>query len=57
MKNFNFSIRAIIKNDGYWIFDFIKKRWGDKKIFYQGKVFYPHKLPGFIAYLAKKKWV
>jgi GNAT superfamily N-acetyltransferase len=55
MKNFKFLIKPVLENDREWIFDFIRKRLGDEKIVYQGKVFYPHKLPGFIAYLGKEK--
>ena len=55
MKNFEFLIKPVLENDREWVFEFIKKRWGDERIVYQGKVFYPHKLPGFIAYLGKEK--
>jgi len=55
MNNFGFLIKAAVKEDSQWVFDFIKKRWGNERIVYQGKVFYPHKLPGFIAYQGKEK--
>ena len=53
-QKFNFKIRAIKNGDREWIRKFISKEWGSEKIVSRGKVYYPHKLPGFIAFKNKK---
>lgn len=49
IKDFKFTIKPITESDRKQIKDFIKKHWGSEKIVYNGKVFYPHKLNGFIT--------
>ncbi len=44
-----FIIKSIKNEDKEKIKLFIKERWNDERIVYNGKVFYPHKLKGFIA--------
>jgi len=50
----NFEIRKVQNSDRGWIKKFITKRWGSEKSISRGKVYYPHKLPGFIAFKDKK---
>jgi DNA-3-methyladenine glycosylase I len=44
-----FIIKSIKNEDKEKIKLVIKERWNDERIVYNGKVFYPHKLKGFIA--------
>ncbi len=53
-KNFKFQIKPVNDKDREWVKDFIKKRWRSEEIVYGGKIFYPHKLKGFIAVSDKK---
>jgi len=48
------KIRQINKKDKNWIVKFIRKNWGSEKIVSRGKTYYPHKLPGFVAFKDKK---
>jgi GNAT superfamily N-acetyltransferase len=54
MKKFNFKIRKVEDKDREWIRKFISKEWGVEKIVSRGKIYYPHKLPGFVAFDGKK---
>lgn len=47
-------IRKVAQKDKKWIKGFIAKNWGSEKIVAHRKVFYPHNLPGFVAYRGKK---
>lgn len=47
--DFKFIISRIGKTYRLQIKDFVKKHWGSEKIVYNGKVFYPHRLSGFIV--------
>lgn len=49
-----FKIRKINEGDREWIRRFIIKEWGAEKIISWGKVYYPHKLDGFVAVVNKK---
>jgi len=48
------QIRKIKDNDREWIRRFIIKEWSSEKIIGCGKIYYPHKLPGFVAVSDKK---
>jgi len=54
MKKFNFKIRKVEDKDREWIRKFIIKEWGAEKVVSRRKIYYPHKLPGFIAFDGKK---
>jgi N-acetylglutamate synthase-like GNAT family acetyltransferase len=54
MKKFNLKIRKIEDKDREWIRKFISKEWGSEKVVSRGKIYYPHKLPGFVAIKDKK---
>lgn len=49
-----FKIRPANQTDKKWIRRFITKEWGAEKVVAHGKVFYPHNLPGFIAFKGNK---
>ena len=49
-----FRIRPTNQADKEWIRKFIAKEWGAEKVIARGKVFYPHNLPGFIAFKGNK---
>ena len=53
-KKFDFKIRQIDNSDREWIRKFIAQRWASEKSVSRGEVYYPHKLPGFIAFKDKK---
>lgn len=53
-KKFNFRIRKVKNKDREWIKNFISKHWGSEKIISRGKVYYPYKLPGFVALKDRK---
>jgi len=53
-KKIKFKIREINEKDREWIRKFIIKKWGSEKSISRGKVYYPHKLPGFVAIENKK---
>ena len=53
-KKEKFKIRPINKNDKEWVRNFIIKNWGTEKVVAHGKIFYPHKLSGFIAFKENK---
>lgn len=48
-KNFNFKIRAVREKDREKIRKFIRKHWGSEKVISRKKIYYPEKLPGFVA--------
>jgi len=54
MKKFNFKIRKVEDKDREWIRKFIIKEWGAERVVSRRKIYYPHKLPGFIAFADKK---
>ena len=54
MKKLKFTIRKIKNSDKDWVRKFITKKWGSEKIIGDGKIYYPHKLPGFVAVSDKK---
>ncbi len=54
MKKLKFTIRKIKSSDRDWVRKFIIKEWGSEKIIGCGKIYYPHKLPGFVAISDKK---
>ena len=49
MEKLNFKIRKVNQKDRRWVKEFIAKNWGSEKIISHGKVYFPHKLPGFLA--------
>jgi len=49
MGKIGFKIRKITKEDRGWIKKFITQNWGSEKIISKGKIYFPHKLPGFVA--------
>ena len=53
-EKIKFKIREINEKDREWIRKFIIKKWGSEKSISRGKVYYPHKLPGFIVFKDKK---
>lgn len=53
-KKFNFRIRSIIDSDRKWIRKFIVQQWASEKSVSRGRVYYPHKLPGFVAFKDSK---
>ena len=48
------KIRKATQKDKKWIKEFIAENWGSEKIVAHRRVFYPHNLPGFVAYRGKK---
>jgi len=48
------KIRKVTQKDKKWIKKFIAENWGSEKIVAHRKIFYPHNLPGFVAYRRKK---
>lgn len=54
MEKLKFKIRKIRDGDREWMRNFITKEWGSEKIIGCGKIYYPHKLPGFLAFSDKK---
>lgn len=48
------EIRKATQKDKEWIKKFIAENWGSEKIVVHRKIFYPHNLPGFVAYRGKK---
>ena len=58
MKNkrqkFDFRIRPIRNIDRAWVREFISRHWGSEKIISRGKIYYPHKLFGLVAFKDKK---
>jgi ribosomal protein S18 acetylase RimI-like enzyme len=42
-------IRTFGESDRLWGRAFISHRWGDTQVVVHGEVFYPHRLPGFVA--------
>ena len=55
-KKINFKIRAINKKDKEWIKKFILREWASEKVISWSKIYYPYKIPGFVA-LANKKYL
>ncbi|MEM7825438.1 MAG: GNAT family N-acetyltransferase [Candidatus Aenigmatarchaeota archaeon] len=53
-KKPNFKIRSTNEKDEEWIKKFISKEWSSEKVISLGKIYYPHKLPGFVATSKKK---
>ena len=53
-KKLKFKIRPINRNDGKWIKKFIIKNWSSEKVVVHREIFYPHKLPGFVAIKGNK---
>lgn len=43
-------IRAVGEQDRTWIKDLIKSQWGDDRVVIQGEIYFPDRLPGFIAF-------
>jgi len=54
MKKCNFKIRKIEKKDREWVRKFISKEWSAEKVVSRGKIYYPHQLPGFVAFNDKQ---
>ncbi len=55
LKKFYFRIMVVNKKDRGWVKKFISEHWGSEKSISRGKILYPHRLPGFIAFKGKKK--
>ncbi len=55
MQNLNFHIHPLESKDKNWVKQFISDRWGAKFIVAHGEIYYPHKLPGFVALHEKEK--
>jgi N-acetylglutamate synthase-like GNAT family acetyltransferase len=53
-QRFGFRVRKIKDCNRKWIRKFISKEWGAEKVVSRGKIYYPHQLPGFIAFKNKK---
>jgi len=49
MRKLDFKVRKVNQRDRSWIKKFIAKNWGSKKIISRGKIYYPYRLPGFVA--------
>jgi GNAT superfamily N-acetyltransferase len=49
-----FKIRPVLDSDRKWVRKFISKNWGADKIVSRRKIYYPHKLPGFVAVSNKR---
>lgn len=49
-KKLKVKMRAIANKDRELVRKFIKEHWSSKKVVAHGKIFYPHNLPGFVAY-------
>jgi GNAT superfamily N-acetyltransferase len=45
----DFLIRPLTTDDPEWVSQFISRRWGTKRVIAHGTIYYPHKLPGFVA--------
>jgi len=54
LRKFNFKIRSTRSIDKDWVRKFISRHWDSEKIVSRGKIYYPHKLLGFIAFKDKK---
>jgi len=55
-KKIEFKIREVNEKDKEWIRKFTIKEWGSEKIIGCRKVYFPHKLPGFVA-VANQKYL
>ncbi len=53
-KGSKFQIRVIANSDREWVKKFISERWSSEKIVSRGRIYYPHKLPGFLVIKNKK---
>jgi len=53
-RKLKFQIRAIVNRDREWVRKFISEHWGSEKVVSRGRIYYPHKLPGFAAIKNKK---
>ena len=49
-KKLDFKMKAVQDTDRDWMRNFIIKQWASEKIISRRKIYYPHKLPGFIAF-------
>jgi DNA-3-methyladenine glycosylase I len=45
----SFSVRPLDSNDQGWVAQFITEHWGAEFVVAHGEVYYPAKLPGFVA--------
>ena len=52
-----FSIRPVENEDREWILDLINASWGNGPVVVHQELFYPHRLPGFLAYLTKTQLI
>lgn len=43
------AIRPLAAGDQEWVAGFIHRRWGAGTVVGQGRVYHPHRLPGFVA--------
>jgi len=50
----SFKILPIDDREREWVRRFITKEWGSEKIVARGKIYYPHKLGGFLAKQGRK---
>ncbi|PIV45773.1 MAG: GNAT family N-acetyltransferase [Candidatus Nealsonbacteria bacterium CG02_land_8_20_14_3_00_34_20] len=55
LQKLNFKIRIVKDEDRGWVRKLIRKQWASEKSISLGKILYPHRLPGFIAFKGKKK--
>jgi len=53
-QKFDFKIRPIKDCDREWVKKLTIRHWGSEKSVSRGKVLYPHKLPGFLAFKNKR---
>ena len=44
-----FSVRSLGSGDEDWVRQFIVEHWGSEEIVVHGAIYYPHRLPGFVA--------
>lgn len=50
MQKSVFKIKPVENKDRKWVKKFIAERWGSEKVVSRRKIYYPHKLPGFIIF-------
>jgi N-acetylglutamate synthase-like GNAT family acetyltransferase len=43
-------IRSMVASDRDWVAKLIRELWGDSLVVGHGAVYYPHELPGFVAF-------
>ena len=49
------SVRPLKDEDREWAAELISKQWGARLVVIKGKVYYPHTLPGFVAFQGENR--